>query len=521
MDQNHPQITIPPNQYLNKVWRINNLYKIRTKDKGIQTFKLNPIQINVLKDIAGQKPVRHFSLKTRQVGLSTFWLIYWLDDTKFRDGVITGVMAHKLENISHLASIIKIAIESFPGGMEILEDNKTKISFPNNSEMIFSLEFRSVPLHNLHISEWCFCENERIWATQGAINKWTNISGESTGKGMGNDGYNTWMDAKEGKNDYRIRFIPWYAHEEYSMPLNGLPPYYPDKREREFGLNQQQIHFRRQLMAKIKDDFFVEYPETEEDAFAQAGTMFFNNRKIIVLAREARKMVAEMLHMEQSDRYTIFEQPNRKHRYVIGADVSEGIGNDFSSFKVLCLTCRQEAMSYRAHVGIDTFYKDLDKWGRAYNDALLGVERNNHGHAILLGLRNDCNYPNLYHEDPKDAPIIRDMSKARPELKYGWQTTATTKETMCAHLKLAVEGDSEEDENNFQPDYRIYDLQFLSECLTFERDGNKLGATIGKNDDTIISSAIAYQMYLKLKQKMVRGETGLEKVMIGVERNFK
>src|SRR3990167_4564262 len=152
-----PNLIFPNKPYLNKVWRINNLYNIRTKNQGITRFKLNDLQINILRDIVGQKPIRHFTLKTRQVGLSTFWLIYWLDDTVFKEGVITGVVAHKEESVQHLMSIIKIAVETFPGGIEVKESNQTRITFPNNSAIMFSLEFRSIPLHNLHISEWCFC----------------------------------------------------------------------------------------------------------------------------------------------------------------------------------------------------------------------------------------------------------------------------------------------------------------------------------------------------------------------------
>ena len=191
------------------------------------------------------------------------------------------------------------------------------------------------------------------------------------------------MDAKQGLNGYKGRFIPWYEHDEYRLPLNGSPYLIPDKREQLAGLDQEQIHFRRQMMAKLKSSFFVEYPETEEDAFAQSGANFFDNRKVVVLAKEAR----EMPPVEETDRYVIWEKHHDGHSYVIGADVAEGIDGDYSVFKVLCRTCRAEAMMYRGHVGIDTFYKDLNEWGRKYNNALIGIERNNHGHAVILGLR--------------------------------------------------------------------------------------------------------------------------------------
>lgn len=517
---NQESLTLPREPYLNKVWRINNLFKIRSKDKGITRFKLNPLQIQILKDIQGQKPVRHFTLKTRQVGLSTFWLIYWLDDCLFRPGIVTGVMAHKLESIQHLTSIISIAIDSFPKGIEVKERNKTRITFTNDSSIICSLEFRSTPLHNLHISEWCFCDNEKVWATLGACSKHTNITGETTGNGMGNDGYTTWMDSQEGKNEYRSRFIPWFAHSEYSMSLNGGKPYNPDAREKKFNLTQDQIHFRRQKMSQLKNSFLVEYPETPEDAFAQSGVMFFNNKKIIALARDARLLDNEEPPKEFADNYTIWEMPQRGHIYAMGADVAEGLDGDYSCFKISCVTCRQEAMAYRAHVRIDNFYRDLNKWGLLYNRALMGVERNNHGHAVILGLVEDCKYPKLFKESEKETPIVIDLSKARPEPKWGWHTTAITKATMLNHLKIAIEGDEAEDENTFQPEYRVRDLHFLSECLTLQRNGNKLEAINGKHDDTVIASAICLQMYLVLKSKTVDQKTDLEKVVTGAPRVF-
>lgn len=307
----------------------------------------------------------------------------------FKNGIVTGVLAHKLDSIQHLHSIFKTALDNFPGSpVKLSEDNQGRITFQhNNSTIILALEIRSTPLHNLHISEWMLCENERVWATVGATSKWTNITGESTGNGIGNDGYMTWMDAVEGKNGFKHRFIPWYAHEEYQLPVVGMPPYLPDKRERSFKLTQQQIHFRRTMMSRLKNAFFVEYPETEEDAFAQSGLNFFDNKKIVALAREARAYENKNPPIEQTDLYTIWETPQHGHYYAIGADPAEGIGGDYSCFKVMCATCRQDAMMYRGHVGVDSFYQDLNTWGLKYRRALLGVERNNHGHAVLMGDR--------------------------------------------------------------------------------------------------------------------------------------
>ena len=499
------------------MWRLSNLYKIRTKDKGIIFFKPNPLQNKIITDIVGMSPVRHFTLKSRQVGLSTFWILYWLDDCLFNDARVTGILAHKAESIQYLSSIVRIALDGLHP-VQIVEDNKTRITFNNNSSILFSLEVRSIALHNLHISEWCLCENERIWATVAATSKWTNITGESTGNGIGNDGYLTYIDAKADKNGYKSRFIPWFDHEEYRMPLNGHLPYRPDKRERLFKLDQEQIHFRQQMMRKLKNAFFVEYPETEEDAFAQSGANFFDNRKIIMLAKEAGNYNEDNTPIEETDLYIRWEEKQHKHIYCLGADVAEGLDGDYSAFKIMCVTCRQEVMRYHGHVGLDTFYKEIDKWARYYHMCLVGVERNNHGHAILLGLDDVLHYPNIYADN---EPATRMIRKGSSEVvkRLGWITTANTKPLLCDQFKLAIEGDSEEDENTFQPDFMVRDVRLLDECLTFQRDGVKLGAIAGKHDDLVIASAICYQMYLRCKKVINRG--GLQVILIGDQREYK
>jgi len=82
-----------------------------------------------------------------------------------------------------------------------------------------------------------------------------------------------------------------------------------------------------------------------------------------------------------------------------------------------------------------------------------------------------------------------------------------------------VEGDSEEDENNFAPEFTIHDTLFLSEALTFQKDGIKLGAVQGKHDDNVIATSISFQMYMKQKSKNKSGD--IKQVLSGIERSYR
>lgn len=410
------------------------------------------------------------------------------------------------------------------------DDSKTSLSFPDlNSKIFTSLEIRSTGLHNLHISEWCFIKDQRILSTLGAINEQTtNITGETTGNGIGNHGYEVYTDAsgKHNETGYRADFFPWYLQEEYRVPLNGITEVKKTTEEGKFIsfvkrssgqiIDDEQILWRRAMKRKLQGLFKQEHPETDEDAFLMTGNKYFNSMKIKALMTEARLWSRENRPFKETDDEIWWEKPKSRCFYVAGADTSEG-SNDYSVIKVINVTERKEAARYRARVGIDYFYRVCDRIGRAFNTAFLAVERNNHGHAVLLGLREDCKYPSLFWED-KDKRIVGSLTHTK-ERKYGWNTTKTSKMLMLDQLRQFVEGDSSEDEEHFQPEITWYDQVLLDECLTMEEDEGKVNSISGKHDDTVIATAIAMQLYARTRKRIFKGES-LEQdgILLGASR---
>ena len=100
---------------------------------------------------------------------------------------------------------------------------------------------------------------------------------------------------------------------------------------------------------------------------------------------------------------------------------------------------------------------------------LLGVERNNHGHAVLLRLEDLC-YPNLFEAED-----------GRP----GWKTTSSTRPILIDEFIEDVEAKIVE----------VKDQDTLGECMTLVDNKGKIEAVDGKNDDCIIATAIAIQMF--------------------------
>lgn len=517
-------------KYKDKIWRIQNLYKIRDKNRQLVKLVLNQVQREILHDVlpaykAG-RGIRHFTLKPRQVGVSTFWMIWHLDDTLFNFNTITGVLAHKWDNIKTIMEIVKIAYDNMPPRLRppLGDNTKTALSFPTiNSKLFSGLSVRSTAVHNLHISEWCFCKDAEIGASLGATSEATHISGESTGNGVGNDGYSTYHLGKKGENAYTVRFFPWYVQDEYKAVGAPSIERLTDaeirfvkmaKSEWNVGITNDQLAWRRKKMADLKSLFPQEFPESDEDAFRTSGSKFFDYKKTHRLLLEAKAYLQENPPVEETDDYIQFESPDRGSLYVAGADTADS-GGDYCVLKIINVTKKREAFVFRARCGVDHFSRVCDKWGRIFNNALMCPELNNHGIAVIKYLESpESLYPNLYAEEvPRHNVLGLDVRVKR----IGWLTNASTKPFMLDHLKFAIEGDSQEDADHFQPSLLWLDQWLLNETLTIESRDAKIEAVAGEHDDDVMATAIAVQMF-NLRRRNAHSEDNSTGFIVGGER---
>ena len=84
----------------------------------------------------------------------------------------------------------------------------------------------------------------------------------------------------------------------------------------------------------------------------------------------------------------VYAVPDKRHKYVIGADPAEGNPtSDDSAMVVLDYETGEEVASLAGKFEPSVFAEYIDQVGRWYNGAAVLVERNNHGHAVILGLR--------------------------------------------------------------------------------------------------------------------------------------
>jgi len=108
----------------------------------------------------------------------------------------------------------------------------------------------------------------------------------------------------------------------------------------------------------------------------------------------------------------VFRGPEAGHLYGIGVDPAEGNPNsDDSAIEVVDLENGEEMASLAGKFEPSTTAGHADRLGRWYNGAALMVERNNHGHAVLLWLRDNSRLRRLPGRDGKEGWLDNSRGK--------------------------------------------------------------------------------------------------------------
>ena len=500
----------------NLFWRLQNIYKIRTKDSRNSRLLFNPHQKQISSFIKSRldnnEPIRLFNLKARQVGLTTFYALFYLDYAIFHKNRHVAILAHSRESLGYIWRIVRYAHASMPDSLRprLLDDSKIMMSFPNGSSMFVSLAIRSIALHGLHISEYAFCDEEEIQASLAACAPDACITFETTANGM-NHAELTYREMKESGSAI---FHPWFLSSEYNLesdkPMDAIGITDDEKTfcrlaNISYGIkiDTGQILYRRQMRAGLKNMAPQEMAEDDISCFLVSGNPYFDINKMATLLRNAEKHLAEQ-PAQKGDCWEMWEAPDSTHKYVAGADVAKGLsvggenGRDYSVLAVICITCRKQAFRYRSRVPMSHFYRICNEWGLAYNKALLAIE-DNIGDAVIQGLVENCRYPNLYKEEVSSGftKISHGISERQKETKYGWHTSASSKVIMLSQLSEAIQGKFEDNEENFKSELLVLDRQFLEECFKFKNRDGKLSAEAGYHDDLVIAWAIAWQMAIR------------------------
>ena len=331
---------------------------------------------------------------------------------------------------------------------------------------------------------------------------------ESTAKGL-NYFYDLCNDAKHGRNNYKLIFVPWFKHAEYQTEYTGFELSEEERNLKEtYNLTLNQLQWRRDTI-KDKcqnnlDIFHQEYPSYLEEAFVTTGKPVFNVSEIMKrmenlpkpLKRgyfeykldKAEKIITDSIEWvdDENGAIKVYQEPKPRYPYVIGGDTS-GDGSDYFIGNVIDNTTGKQVAVLRHQYDEDLYAAQMFCLGKHYNNALIGIEVNYSTHPTKELQR--LGYDNLYRREVEDS-ITNTLVR-----KYGFRTDKLTRPIIIAELVTLMREHLE----------IISDYDTLSEMTVFVKDERgRASAMQGQHDDLVMACAITY--YIRDQQKFVPSE---------------
>lgn len=483
-------------------WARRRLH-IRSKIGRIIPLVLNGVQRRLeaakrLARIRGRLP-RFLVLKYRQGGITTYEQARSYHLIATRPNMQCVTIAHRRESTARIFRIARLMHQKDPLAPSMRgPGNKYQIELPTmNSLFVIDTAGGAGPgrgetLNRVHWSEVA----KSLKGPSQVDDQQDLLAGLTEGAAHGEvvlettaDGIelfcHKFREAKQGRNEWTPVFIPWFADPTNRLPVDaeGIEAIMDTLSDRErflierHGLDMEQIAWRRVKSKSLGRLFRQEYPEDDESAFLSSGTCYFDDERIISLMEG----LPEYPRRHLKGGYLVeWEEPQEGVSYVAGCDTSEGRPNcDPNGVGVLRSDTGAQVAAIHGLFDPSTLAEEGVKLCKRYNNALLGIELENHGHAVLLRVKQ------LGYTGAQRQLFYRKFIRGRGWRDPGWSTNATTRPVMLQDLADAVEHD----------EMGVRDRDFLGECLTFRLQGpGRWEADSSCHDDTIFKWGIAWQM---------------------------
>ena len=464
-----------------------SLLKIRNKRGRLVKLETNLAQ----REFESKCGAKNIVLKARQMGISTWVAARFFLSTITRPGTLTVQVAHTQEAAEEIFRMVHRFVENLPqdlsrGALRRSKSNRRQLVFPGlDSE--YRVETagdanagRGLTIQNLHCSEvarWGANAPEVLASLRAAVPPDGEIVLESTPNGMGGCFYREWQKATE--KGYVRHFFPWWMDAGYRIDggagkelldgafdgalQDGALQNDELRLMETYGLELGQIAFRRQMQKDFGERVAEEFAEDPATCFLASGSAVFDTAKI-----EGRLHVVEApLEQRENGRILIWLPPARGRKYILGVDAAGGGSNgDYACVEVIDQASGLQCAELYGHYTPEELAAQAAKLGRECNDALMVVERNNHGHAVLAMLERVEHYEALFRNN-----------------RYaGWVTTILTRPTMLERFGALLVASPE----------LFQSRRLLEECRGFIRHSDgRIAASEGSHDDAIMAMAMA------------------------------
>ena len=433
---------------------IETYIKIVNVDKGLVSFNLYDFQEKMVDTFVNNR----FTIckLPRQSGKSTTVVGYMLWNILFNDNQNCAILANKGQLARDLLGKIQLSYENLPKWLQqgVITWNKGNIELENGSKAVAastsSSAIRGGSYNLIFLDEFAFVgmnlAEEFFASVYPTISSGTTskIIIVSTPNGL-NHFYKMWTDAMEHRSNY--------------IPIEG--------------------HWRD---VPGRDDKWREetIKNTSEDQFRQEFECEFIGSVNTLIAPTKLRSLAFTEFKKEEWGLDYLEQPQKNHAYVISADVSHGVGLDYSAFSVFDVTqipYRQVAKYRNAEISPMLLPEVIHRYARWYNDAFVLVENNDIGGTVAETLHNELEYDNMLSTVMKGRAGQQISGGFGGGTNLGVRMSKQVKRIGCQTLKDMIESDK----------LLVQDFETIQELSTFVARRQSYEAEEGAHDDVVMT----------------------------------
>lgn len=490
------------------------LLVIRTKAGGMLAFAYGVWHAEQ-KLFQRTRTGRDLVLKARQIGFSTLELARDVHFAVTREGVNVLIVSHDSDlceqmfrDVTRMVdALVTLRLVPKPIASSVREvvfghnGSAIRIVEAGATERVADKRGRSGTIHRLHATELAFwgAAEATMAALLAACADDAEIVIESTANGASGLFYKLVTKALAGEGDYRLHFYAWHAHVEYraTVPV-GFDPTPRDEHEKRLrakGCDDAQIAWWR---ARVDDParggidrVLQEYPYDPQLAFRAPGGRWLDPSLADWLVEVAAKVIrrervtvtmmrdGKAIGARDLGELLVFAEPTDD--VVLGCDVAGGGGgdNDASVARARSKRSGRLLASFKSNTIEPGDFGIAAAWiARRMRGALVGFERNNHGHAAIRACTTERT----------DVTPYQKLYSAADD-KLGWHTTLQTRPIMWDEWHSRLRAARLERDG-----VGLIDSDGAAEARTLVLKDGRPEAQSSAHDDVFTADAIAWQL---------------------------
>lgn len=467
------------------IYFMRKYVKIQHPNRGTIPFDLYPFQEDTLDRFHDDRFL--LILKSRQLGITTLVAAYSLWMMIFNSDKSILIISIKQEVSKEIVTKVRFANDHLPSWLKVVatEDNRLSLRLKNGSQIQATSSAtdagRSKAVSLLVLDEAAFIDSASdIWTSCfNTLSTGGRAIVLSTPNGVGNWFHKMWIEAEKKKNDFKTLKLPWDLHPERKQEWRDL---------------QTKNMGERQASQECDCDFLTSGANVID-------LLILKEYEERTIHNRPEMGVRDPIETRYANSLWIWDLPKSNYDYIVCADVARGDGLDYSSAHVIEIETLTQAAEFQQQISPKEFGNFLVNLATEYNDALLIVEYNGLGPAVLQQI-TDRDYKNTFYSslDLKIVEVQRQITNKHyaeeRKLKPGFTTTSSTRPLIISKIEAYFRE-------------RLVDIRsvrLINELKTFIWDNGKAQAAPNYNDDLVIALGIGLWVRdtaLKLRQEGV------------------